>query len=189
VTSVSRHDSEPDLDEVRHFYCDLVRVVHPRPLAVGVLMAAMGVGGIIGGLLSTRITARFGTARALLLYELLSPVFALLVPLTFTGPGLLLFAVGELLLSAGIVAGSVIAIIFRQRYVPSDTLGRVTAFTQLVGYGLIPIGALIGGTLGTALGVRTALAWLAGALFLPLLFLLASPIRRERDLPVNQGEG
>ena len=49
--------------------------------------------------------------------------------------------------------------------------------------GTIPLGGLLGGALGQAFGTRTAL-WVAftGNL-VPGLVLLASPIRRLRDLP------
>jgi len=111
--------------------------------------------------------------------------FGLLVPLTRPGTGLALFAIGNLFLSAGIVAGNVIASAFRQSYCPKDMMGRVSAVTACLIYGSMPAGAVIGGSLGTGIGIRPALWVLAGALFLPLLFLLYSPIRHERDLPTR----
>lgn len=164
----------------------LVRVVGVRPGGVGVLMASMGVGGVIGAFATKRISERFGTARGLLLSELAAVPFGLLVPLTRPGAGLALFAAGNLVLSAGIVAGNVIASAFRQSYCPADMMGRVSAVTACLIYGSMPLGAVIGGSLGTSVGIRPALWILAGALFLPLLFLLLSPIRHERDLPTRR---
>jgi predicted MFS family arabinose efflux permease len=161
----------------------LVRVVGVRAATVGVLMASMGVGGIVGALVTKRISERFGTARGLLLSELVAVPFGLLVPLTYRGAGLALFAIGNLVLSAGIVAGNVIGSAFRQSYCPKNMMGRVSAVTACLIYGSMPLGAVIGGSLGAGIGVRPALWVFAGALFLPLLFLLLSPIRRERDLP------
>ena len=53
----------------------------------------------------------------------------------------------------------------------------------LVNYGVRPVGSLIGGFLGTALGLRPAL-WIAtvGAI-LGFLWLLPSPILGLRELP------
>jgi predicted MFS family arabinose efflux permease len=161
----------------------LVRIVGVRPGTVGVLMASMGVGGVLGALSTKRISERLGTARGLLVAELMAVPFGLLIPLTRPGAGLALFAVGNLVLSAGIVAGNVIASAFRQSYCPKDMMGRVSAVTACLIYGSMPIGAVIGGSLGASLGIRPALWILAVALFPPLLFLLASPIRHERDLP------
>jgi predicted MFS family arabinose efflux permease len=163
----------------------LVRVVGVGAATVGVLMASMGVGGVLGALVTKRISERFGTARGLLLSELVAVPFGLLVPLTSQGVGLALFAAGNVVLSAGIVAGNVIGSAFRQGYCPTDMMGRVSAVTACLIYGSMPLGALIGGSLGAGIGIRPALWVLAGALFLPLLFLLYSPIRRERNLPTR----
>ncbi len=165
----------------------LVRIVGVRPGTVGVLMASMGVGGVLGALATKRISERLGTARGLLVAEMVAVPFGLLIPLTRPGAGLALFAVGNLVLSAGIVAGNVIASAFRQTYCPKDMMGRVSAVTACLIYGSMPIGAVIGGSLGASIGIRPALWILSVALFPPLLFLLASPIRRERDLPAAPG--
>ena len=65
----------------------LVRVVGLTPGAVGLLAAVPGVGGILGALLTRRITARFGTARALVLSTLCAVPFGLLIPLPVPGRG------------------------------------------------------------------------------------------------------
>jgi predicted MFS family arabinose efflux permease len=161
----------------------LVRVVGVRPGTVGVLMASMGVGGVLGALATKRISEGLGTARGLLVAQAVAVPFGLLIPLTRPGTGLALFAIGNLVLSAGIVAGNVIGSAFRQSYCPHDMIGRVSAVTACLIYGSMPLGAVIGGSLGSGIGIRPALWVLAGALFLPLSFLLLSPIRTERDLP------
>ncbi|MEU1107318.1 MFS transporter, partial [Streptomyces tibetensis] len=53
-------------------------------------------------------------------------------------------------------------------------------------YGTIPIGALLGGALGTALDLRTAMAITTAGIPLAALILLFSPIRRSRDLPTSR---
>lgn len=164
----------------------LIRTVGVTPGAVGLLLATMGVGGIAGAALTGWITARYGTARGLLIAELVSVPAALLIPATTTGPRLALFAAGNLILSAGIVVGSVIASAWRQTYCPPNMLGRVTAAMACLVYGTRPLGALAGGALAATIGIRPALWLLTAALWLPLLFLLHSPIRYERDLPTHQ---
>ncbi|WP_230210330.1 hypothetical protein [Streptomyces kaniharaensis] len=51
-------------------------------------------------------------------------------------------------------------------------------------YGTIPIGSLLGGTLGTVLGVRGALWLLYTGNALCALLLLMGPLRTRRELPV-----
>lgn len=161
----------------------LVREVGAGSGTVGLLVAAAGAGGVVGALVGRRAARRFGSARATLLCELGLPVGALFIPLTTGGPGLLLFVLGGFSVSAGVVGGNVVKAGFQQRYCPPRLLGRLTASTAFLNYGTIPLGALLGGTLGTVLGVRPALWIMTAGVPLSALILLFSPVRRVRDLP------
>lgn len=161
----------------------LVRDVGVGAGTVGVLMASMGAGGILGALLATRVARRLGTARGLWLAVLCTEPFCLLVPLTAPGPRLAFFAAGLLVMSIGIVVSSVIIASFRQAYCPPDLLGRVTASMRLPMYGAMPIGGLLAGGLGSVLGVRPALWIMSAWVALSGLILLCSAIRHGRDLP------
>ncbi len=164
----------------------LVRTVGLAPGTVGALVAATSAGGVAGALVVRRVADRIGTARALLLFEVAVPVLGLLMPLTTGGAGVLLFAVGGFCIAAGAVAGNVLKAGFQQRYCPPGLLGRLITSTAFVGYGTIPLGALLGGALGSVLDPRTALAITVAGVPLAGLVLLLSPIRRVRDLPVTR---
>ncbi|MDP9847086.1 MFS transporter [Streptosporangium lutulentum] len=166
----------------------LVRDVGLDSGAVGGLIAAASTGGIAGAFAARRVAARIGTARATLFFELGLPVFALLIPLTVGGAGLLLYVVGSFCVSAGVVAGNVIKSSFQQAYCPPALLGRLTASAAFLNYGTIPLGALLGGALGTALGVRPAMWIMTAGVPLAALILYFSPIRRVRDLPASSME-
>ncbi|WP_058041115.1 MFS transporter [Streptomyces roseifaciens] len=163
----------------------LVRTVGLDPGPVGAIIAAAGAGGVAGALVARRVAARVGTARATLLFELGLPVFALLIPLTTDGAGALLFIAGGFCVSAGVVAGNVIKASFQQRYCPPELLGRLTATTAFLNYGTIPLGALLGGTLGEVLGVHAAMWITTAGVPLAGLLLLFSPIGRTRNLPTS----
>ncbi|MGA5132958.1 MFS transporter [Streptomyces olivoreticuli] len=164
----------------------LVRGVGLGPGPVGALIAAAGTGGVAGAFVARRVAGRVGTARATLLFELGLPVFALLIPLTTGGAGVVLFVAGGFCVSAGVVAGNVVKASFQQRYCPPGLLGRLTATTAFLNYGTIPLGALLGGTLGTALGIRTAMWITTAGVPLAALILLFSPVGRSRDLPTSR---
>jgi len=51
---------------------------------------------------------------------------------------------------------SVVTVSMRQRMVPSDLLGRVNSAYRMLGWGLMPLGALAGGLVARELGVRAA---------------------------------
>ena len=67
--------------------------------------------------------------------------------------------------------------------IPAQLRSRVSGAYMVVNYGVRPLGALVGGTLGTWIGLRETL-WLASAgALLGVLWLLPSPILGLRELP------
>ena len=165
----------------------LVRVVGLGPAAVGLLMAAGGAGGLLGALAAPRLARTWGTARTLVLTTVASGLAGLLIPLTARGPRVALFVAGSMLVAAAIVVGNVILGSFRQHYCPPALLGRVTASMRFLAFGMIPLGALLAGALGTALGARDGL-WIVQAIFAGSAgFLLTPRIRSARNLPDRPG--
>lgn len=163
----------------------LVQDVRLASGTVGGLIAVANSGGIAGAFVARRVSSAIGTARATLVFALLLTAPVLLIPLTFPGPGMLLYAIGGLSASAGVVAINVLKAGFQQRYCPPDLLGRLSASSYFLNYGALPVGALLGGVLGSALGVRSALWILVGGVPLAGLILLCSPMRHCRDLPAE----
>ena len=161
----------------------LIREVGVSPGTVGGLVAATSVGGVLGAASATTSARRFGSARSLLAAEIGAAPFGLLIPLTTPGAGLALTVTGGFVVSAGAAMGNVLKGGFRQTYSPHGLLGRVTVSMQLVSYGTIPLGALLGGALGTAYGVRRAMWVIMSGLAMTGLILLIGPLRRHRDLP------
>jgi hypothetical protein len=66
------------------------------------------------------------------------------------------------------------ALTFRQLTTPAPVLGRVNATMHVVGRGVIPFGALVGGVLGDAIGVRPTLLVAAAGITLSALLLARS---------------
>ncbi|WP_230689027.1 MFS transporter [Micromonospora sp. WMMC415] len=164
----------------------LVRDVHLAPGLVGLLLAAMSAGGIVGALLATAVGRWCGTARALLVAAAFTGPPALLIPLAAPGWRLGCLALGGALVSFGVAVGNVVKGSFRQTYTPQHLLGRVTVSMQLLNYGTIPVAALAGGVLAGILGAGPAIAVMTGWLALTPLILLVGPLRHRRDLPVAQ---
>jgi len=162
----------------------LVRTVGLTPGTVGVLVAAAASGGVLGAFIGRRLAARFGTARAMLLCELGLPTLALLIPLAQLSPAL--YVVGGFGVGAGIVGGNVVKSTFLQSYCPPDLRGRLSATSAFVNYGTIPLGAVLGGSLASWLGLEAALWITTAGVPLASLVLLFSPIRGRRDLPAQQ---
>ncbi|WP_049572336.1 MFS transporter [Nonomuraea sp. SBT364] len=167
----------------------LVRELHAGPGLVGLLLAADGAGTLIGAALTNRVTARLGTARAVIAAGFVAVAGAVVVPLGAGWQGFAAFAAGNVVFAAGVVVLSVVTRTYRQLASPPDLLPRVMATVRFVSWGAIPIGGLVAGAIAGALGGRvTLMIFVVAAVCVPLV-LLASPIRRLRDLTDHQQGG
>ncbi|MEU6978613.1 MFS transporter [Streptomyces sp. NPDC046371] len=149
------------------------------PLWCGLVFTAEAVGGLLGGLFTARLAARFGTGRAMCGSVLLSGVLWLAAVPSFHADWR--FAVGVALQGLGWAAFMpfrIGAVTLRQRLSPPELLGRVTATVRFVVWGAMPVGALVGGLLGESFGARAAL-W-AGAVAELLAVLPLLPLLRSR---------
>jgi MFS family permease len=160
----------------------LVRELHASAGLVGLLLAADGVGTLLGAALTNRLTAKLGTARAMVVTSFLAVAGALVVPLGSGWPAFVAFAAGNVVFSAGVVVLSVVTRTYRQIASPPDLLPRVMATVRFVSWGAIPVGGLVAGALAGALGSRvTLMVFVVAAACMPLT-LLRSPVRHLRDL-------
>jgi MFS family permease len=162
-----------------------VRSLHVSAGTLGLVLGAGAVGGVIGSIITTGLGRRIGIGPAFLLGCILFPVPLLLVPLA-GGPKPLVLAMlflaefgsGLGVMILDISAGSIFAAL-----VPHRLRSRVSGAYTLVNYGVRPVGSLIGGFLGSTLGLRPAL-WIATAgAIVGFLWLLPSPIPKMRELP------
>jgi MFS family permease len=71
----------------------------------------------------------------------------------------------------------------RQQMTPDHLLGRVNASRRFIVFGVGPIGALIGGFLGEAIGWRPTLLVGGGVAVLAFLWVFLSPVRSLREVP------
>jgi MFS family permease len=119
----------------------------------GILLATLGVGSLLGTWLAVPGERRLGPVRILVLSVVLSAA-SLVVYLLTTSPVL----VGASLAVSGVamVLWNVVTVSLRQRITPDRLLGRMNAAYRLVGWGTMPIGALLGGVLAEWLGLRPA---------------------------------
>jgi hypothetical protein len=134
----------------------------------GILLTSGALGGLIGSLAAD---------RTLLGSVLLSA--AALGGTAVTGNA---FAVGGLFVLVGIcvVIWNVITVSLRQAVIPENLFGRVNSVYRLLGWGAIPIGALLGGFLARGLGL-TAPMWF-GAAVLVALALATFPLVNNRTV-------
>jgi MFS family permease len=161
------------------------RTLGVRPGVLGLVLGAASIGGVIGSLVTGRLSRRIGVGPAFTLGCVLFPTPLVLVPLAGGADWTILaflfaaeFGSGLGVMILDIAAGAIKAAL-----VPDRLRARVSGAYMLVNYGVRPVGSLVGGALGTWIGLRPTL-WIAsvGAIA-GVLWLLPSPVVRLRELP------
>ncbi|MGK5739068.1 MFS transporter [Micromonospora sp. URMC 103] len=161
----------------------LLRELHASSVQVGLVFSVSAIGGLVVGALAGRLSAWLGSARVIWVAMAVPGPLYLLMPLARPGWGVLLYGVGLAAFSANAVLFNVASTTYRQRVTPPAILGRVNAAYLWVCFGVIPLGALLGGSLGTALGLRAALWICVLGTWSSCLFVVCSPLRTLRDTP------
>ncbi len=163
----------------------LVRVVHLHAGSIGLVFTISSVGAVAGGYAATRLSARLGTVRAMLIAAVLSNLPVLLIPLTGPGWRLGFFVAGVGVSSCFVVAFNVVSVSYRQGAVPVAVLGRTTASMRFLSWGSLPVGSLLGGWIAIEVGIRTTLWISALGGLLGVLWLLGLPRRSEAAGPAG----
>ena len=156
------------------------------PATIGLILGAASFGALLGAVIAPRVGRRLGIGRAVVLGSVLFPAPMALFPLAHGShwlSGSMLLA-GEFLASVGVMIFDVNQNSLGTMLTPDAIRSRVVGVSRFFNYGTRPVGALLGGVLGSMIGLRPTL-WIAvvGCLF-GVLFLLASPMpqMREEDL-------
>jgi MFS family permease len=155
------------------------QTLHLSARGYGLLLAGAAVGSLLGGLLNARIVQRIGALPALLTALGANAVI-------FVGIGLSPDAVvlAALLAGNGFVTTlwNIVTVSLRQQIVPAELLGRVNSVYRMLGWGLMPLGALTGGLVAHVFGLRAPYP-IAGVLRgIAMLVALPVLIRASRDL-------
>ena len=156
-----------------------------EPGLLGLALGAGAVGGLLGALVAARVGRRIGIGPAYALGLFLFPVSLVAIPLV-TGElaiVLAMLAVTEFGAGIGVMILDINAGTIIQARTPDSVRGRVTGAWRFINYGVRPIGALMGGALGAAIGVRETLIVVTIASLAGVLWLVGTPILRLRDIP------
>jgi MFS family permease len=127
------------------------QTLHIGTAGYGLLWSASAVGSIVGGLANPAITRRLG--------QTLSLIVAMAgTTLAFAGIGLAPDPVvaGLMMACDGffVTMWNVVTVTLRQQIVPGHLLGRVNSVYRMIGWGLLPAGALAGGFVADVGGLR-----------------------------------
>jgi MFS family permease len=161
-----------------------IRDLHLTAGTLGLVLAIGGAGALVGAVATSAVARRLGLGRAVVAAAVMGDAAPLLLPFLQPGPlAVPLLAAAFFARGTGVTGCNVHVNAIRQTIVPGQVLGRTNAAYRLLVYGVMPIGALLGGWLGATLGLQTSCSW-------PSVSGLrrsaqCAPARRRRSLRVS----
>lgn len=172
------------------FIVYMVRYLEMRPGQVGFILGIGPVAALAGAFLTNRITRRVGLGRTLRFatYLVCLPPLLMLVPRDASIGAMALLMAAQLLVGFNLVVWNVNTLTLRQIVTPDRLLGRMNASYRMVIFGAAPIGALLGGTVGDLLGLRTAMIVVALLLISPIAWTFFAPVFRLAQMPAGPQE-
>lgn len=154
-----------------------LEILEVGEVGYGILSATFVVGSVSGSLSGSVISRRLGSGTTLIMSVIAGAVSSLVIALT-SDP----YVVGGMFAVQGflVMVWNVITVSLRQTIIPDRLLGRVNSVYRLFGWGSMPLGAALGGFLGTVFGLRAPFFVMAAVL--ALMTILALPVVNNRTI-------
>jgi MFS family permease len=156
------------------------------PGQIGLMLAAYGLGGILGAIAAPSLQRRLPGRVVLVTIAWLWTVLG--IALAFA-PSLVWLAVLVFVLNLFGAPYNVVIGARMYELVPEAIFGRVRSVGRIVAWGTIPIGTLLGGLLADRLGAAPALLVLGLAMIPIAIASTVSPGMRSIDDPVSEPAG
>lgn len=158
----------------------------------GALLTAGAAGGVVGSLAAARLSRRIGQGPSLF-----TSIFVFAATLFVTGITSSFWVVWSMFAISSFFVGlwNVITVSLRQALIPDRVLGRANSVYRFFGWGMIPVGSLLGGLVVAGaeplLGRESALRapFVFAALVQAALFLYALPRLNSAKIEVARAGG
>jgi MFS family permease len=170
------------------FLVYLVRELALTPEALGLALSIGSLGLLAGAATASGFGKRLGVGPTLILASVASAGASLVMVVASADTAFWLLALSGVIQGYAVMLINVNGVSLRQALTPDQLQGRVNATGRWINWSVIPPGALLGGAIATAVGLRMTIAigGLVGLIAVP--WLLVSPLRRLRELPHPYGD-
>jgi MFS family permease len=159
-----------------------VRELGLRPGVIGLVFAVANVGYLAGALLANRLSRRFGVGPTIVIGASGSTSLLLLAVAPRSNPIPFLIA-SQAISSMGVPIYNITQLSYRQAITPRRIQGRMNSVMRFIVWGVMPLGALLGGAIASWFSLRTAIWVGAIGMSLAVLPVLLSPVRTLREMP------
>jgi len=152
-------------------------------MVFGVVFALGSVGALAGAFLAGRVARTLGIGPTLGVTIIVGGLALLATPLALVGAPALVLATTGFIEGLTIPVYNISQVSLRQAITPDRVQGRMNATMRTIVWGTIPLGAFIGGILGTSIGLVQTIV-LGGILStLAASWIFLGPVIRLREQP------
>ena len=159
------------------------RQLHLSAAVVGIVFAIGSTGSLVGAFLAGGVARKLGIGPTLGLTSAVGGLALLAIPIALLG------APVAVLVATGFIEGIAVPIYnisqvsLRQAITPDRVQGRMNATMRTIVWGTIPLGAFVGGILGTSIGLVQTIALGGIVSTLAALWIVLGPVIRLREQP------
>jgi MFS family permease len=140
----------------------LVRRLDLSATLIGVMLSCANLGLLVGAFTAGWIGRRYGVGRTLLWSAIAVGPSLLLIPAAPTGFPVPFLVISLMLFGFSGVVYNITQISLRQAITAERLQGRMNSVMRFIVWGVLPLGALLGGLLASTVGLRATL-WVGGA--------------------------
>jgi MFS family permease len=163
----------------------IVNELKLSPEQIGLVFALGNIGALVGALTANRIAGWFGLGPTIVGSLFLGVFFPLLIAIAPVDNSIPFLVAGGMFGGLSQMVYNINQVSYRQAICPPRMQGRMNATMRFLVWGTIPIANIIGGILGSTIGLHNTL-WVSAILsFIPAIFPFLSPIRRVRVMPTQ----
>jgi MFS family permease len=164
----------------------LVKSLEISSFYLGLVLGVGSVGALLGSFVTNQLIVRLGIGKSLIVSCLMIVSGSIVVPLIPIHVNLyvkfLLLCLGQLFSTIGSTIYFITQVSLRQTITPNHLLGRVNASNRFVSRGFMPLGAFIGGILGSWISIRITLLIFGFGFVLSAIILLLSPVAKLKEM-------
>ena len=159
------------------------RQLHLSAGVVGIVFGIASVGGLVGAFLASWVAKKLGVGPTLGATVVVGGLALLATPLALVGAPAVVLAVTGFIQGLETPIYNINQVSLRQAITPDRVQGRMNATMRTIVWGTIPIGAFIGGILGTSIGLVQTIVIGGIVSVVAALWIFLGPVIRLKEQP------
>jgi predicted MFS family arabinose efflux permease len=159
------------------------RQLHLSAAVVGIVFAIGSVGSLVGAFLAGWVARTLGIGPTLGLTSAVGGLALLAIPIALVGAPVPVLVATGFLEGIAVPIYNISQVSLRQAITPDRVQGRMNATMRTIVWGTMPVGAVVGGILGTSIGLVQTIALGGIVSTLAALWIVLGPVVRLREQP------